>query len=145
MDQFKKLLKKKKKLLPQITAKAREMKMKKQCSCNKWSVIFSYWSHLVGFCSWLLPSSLCSFRHILSLWKKQTNKQTLLITFLLPLVWGASRPSDPHVMNMEHRFERDHDGLPTRKVKRLYPFAFEVVLIQPGKFYKRQSHLSIEF
>ena len=62
----------KKNLLPKITAKAREMKRKKkEFSCNEWSVIFSYWSYLVEFYSWLLPSSLCNFRHIPSLWKKK--------------------------------------------------------------------------
>ena len=134
---------KKKKFLPKITAKAREMKRKKkECSCNEWSVIFSYRSHLVGFYSWLLPSSLCSFRHIPSLWEKKT----LLITFLLPLVEQTrGKPSDPHVMNVGYRFERDRDGFPARKVKWLHPFPFEVVLIQPGKFCKWQSHLSIEF
>ena len=77
---------------------------------------------------------------------KKKKKQTLLITFLLPLVEQTrGKPSDPPVMNVGYRFERDRDGFPARKVKWLHPFPSKVVLIQPAKFCKWQSHLSIEF
>ena len=95
---------KKKNLLPKITAKSREMKRKKkEFSCNEWSVIFSYWSHLVGFYSWLLPSSLCNFRHIPSLWKKKNTSHHFSFASSLRSKWILRPTRDEHGIQIWER------------------------------------------